>query len=218
MDTVVEGVVQRPVGHPRHPRVRAGQLRRRRGAGRPDAEHRAGAPARRACRHRRRRALRRRGGPTARRGRRRVLARCHHARRGPARHPPRPSRLLRLQRGRYGWLLSGIKPLAEPLAWKGAQGLWNVPAEHGALLAAGVPCPRDTNGDGDCGRRLCPYRCSTSTGPPSGDEHPRRLAASPGPRAVGRSRRRTNIQLHADSAQPDVYSQPMPSPSRSSPK
>ena len=47
--------------------------------------------------------------------------------------------------GRHGWLLSGIKALAEPIEWKGAQGLWNVPAElHRALLAAGAPCPRDT--------------------------------------------------------------------------
>lgn len=31
--------------------------------------------------------------------------------------------------GRFGWLLEDIVPLAEPLAWKGKQGFFNVPDE-----------------------------------------------------------------------------------------
>lgn len=38
--------------------------------------------------------------------------------------------------GRFGWLLGAIKPLPEPVPCRGAQGLWNVPAEVQAQIRA----------------------------------------------------------------------------------
>ncbi len=37
--------------------------------------------------------------------------------------------------GRYGWLLANIRPLSRPIPCRGAQGLWDVPADVQAQLA-----------------------------------------------------------------------------------
>jgi activating signal cointegrator 1 len=39
-------------------------------------------------------------------------------------------------RGRFGWLLDALKTLPEPVPCRGAQGLWNVPAEVQAQIRA----------------------------------------------------------------------------------
>jgi hypothetical protein len=41
--------------------------------------------------------------------------------------------------GRWGWVLSGVRPLPSPIPWRGAQGLWDVPAELQQAVQAALP-------------------------------------------------------------------------------
>lgn len=40
--------------------------------------------------------------------------------------------------GRYGWVLANARPLKEPIPWKGALGLWKVPADLEARIWAAL--------------------------------------------------------------------------------
>jgi hypothetical protein len=46
--------------------------------------------------------------------------------------------------GRWAWLLEHVCPLSEPIPWRGAQGLWGVPAELEALVLAALPSPAES--------------------------------------------------------------------------
>jgi hypothetical protein len=40
--------------------------------------------------------------------------------------------------GRYGWALTGVRPLGEPIPCRGALGLWDVPADVAARIDAQI--------------------------------------------------------------------------------